>query len=68
MSVTNTISYVNIIINVPKYSMVGKTFAVAKTLCYDILWSVTSSSLDKFFGARMSNHIGLTTRNHQLKK
>jgi hypothetical protein len=33
ISVTKTISYVNVIINVPKYSTVGTTFAVARILC-----------------------------------
>jgi hypothetical protein len=32
ISVIKTISYSNVIINVPKYGMVGKTFAVVRTL------------------------------------
>jgi hypothetical protein len=41
------------IYNVPKYSMVDKTYAVARIAClfYAIVWGVTSSGVAKFFDA-----------------
>jgi hypothetical protein len=47
ISVTKIMSYIGIIINLPTYNMGGKTFTVARTLYFAIVWGVTSSSVDK---------------------